>query len=311
MPIRDTRDPPASVFIIGSLVVSCSARVTRCPEAGETLEATDFIMEAGGKGFNVALAAHRLGVPVNGLFAVGSDPAGQFMRQAFVDLGLDADMLLTIAAPTGAGVGLIQADGENRIAVYPGANAELSAAHVDAKAGPQLDASLVFAQFEAPDAPIATAFALARRRGIATMLNPSPYRSIPRHILAATDILVVNEQEAAALGMDMFWTGSQAELARHLAAAGVGTLVVTRGAQGAVAWRHGEAFDQTAFPVAVVDSIGAGDAFNGAMIAALIEREEFAIALKWGCAAGALTASAVGVARALPDRAAIGSLIGR
>lgn len=285
--------------------------MTRCPEAGETLEATGFILEAGGKGFNVALAAHRLGVPVDGLFAVGADPAGQFMRKAFVDLGLDSGMLLTIAAPTGAGVGLIQADGENRIAVYPGANARLSAADVDAKADRQRNADLVFAQFEAPDAPIAAAFALARRCGIATMLNPSPYRAIPRHILAATDILVVNEQEVAALCMDMLWTGSQAGLAERLAAAGVGTLVITRGALGALAWRHGESIDQAGFPVAVVDSIGAGDAFNGAMIAALVGKEEFATALKWGCAAGALTVSALGVAQALPDRAALGSLIGR
>ena len=157
-----TRASPSHVFVVGSLVVACSAQVARCPDPGESLEATGFIMEAGGKGFNVALAAHRLGVTVDGLFAVGDDPPGHFMRTAFAAQGLDADLIHIVTAATGAGVGIIQADGENRIAVYPGANASLSVTHVTARADRLRKAGLIFAQFEAPDAPIAAAFALAR-----------------------------------------------------------------------------------------------------------------------------------------------------
>lgn len=311
MPIPVTSNEPSSVFVIGSLVVACSARVTRCPEPGESLEATGFIMEAGGKGFNVALAAHRLGVPVDGVFAVGDDPAGYFMQKAFADLELDAGLILTVEAATGAGVGLIQEDGENRIAVYPGANAQLSAEHVDAKGDRLRDAGLIFAQFEAPDAPIAAAFSLARKAGVPTMLNPSPYRSISQEILATTDIMVVNEQEAAALATDRLWTGPYHGLAASLAAAGVATLIVTRGPQGASAWHRGESVEQTGFAVEVVDSIGAGDAFTGAVIAALAKGEELATALQWGCAAGTLTVTGLGVAQALPDMVELRSMLRR
>lgn len=289
-------------------MVACSARVMRCPEPGESLEATGFIMEAGGKGFNVALAAHRLGVPVDGAFAVGDDPAGHFMQKAFADLGLDASVILTVDAATGAGVGLIQADGENRIAVYPGANAQLSADHVHAKADRLQDAGLIYAQFEAPDAPIAAAFAQARDVGIPTMLNPSPYRSISQEILAATDIMVVNEQEAVALCTDLLWTGSYHGLAAILSSSGVATLIVTCGSRGALAWHRGTPIKQDGFAVEVVDSIGAGDAFNGALIAALVRKEGLRTALRWGCAAGALSVTRLGVAQSLPNLLELRSL---
>lgn len=299
-----------AVFVVGSLVVACCARVARCPEPGESLIATDFIMEAGGKGFNVALAVHRLGVPVDGVFAVGNDAPGLFMRRHFADMGLADDALCVLETATGAGVGLIQEDGETRIAVYPGANAHLSAEHVVAKAERLRGADLVFAQFEVSDAPIAAAFALARGAGVTTMLNPSPYRPISAAILAATDVIVVNEQEAAALAADRHWTGPYEGLAALLAQAGVGGLIVTRGGRGARAWWHGKPIEQPAFPVEVVDGIGAGDAFAGSVIAALVKGESFGEALRWGCAAGALATTQLGLVQALPDMARLQTMLG-
>ncbi|MET0240097.1 MAG: ribokinase [Sphingobium sp.] len=307
LPVHPHRSPP--VFVIGSLVVACCARVPRCPEPGESLLATGFIMEPGGKGFNVALAAHRLGVPVDGVFAVGDDPPGAFMRAAFVAAGLDEALICTVAAATGAGVGLIQDDGDNRIAVYPGANAHLSAEHVLGRADRVRNAGLVFAQFEAPDAAIAEAFALARAAGVTTMLNPSPYRRVPDAILAATDIIVMNEPEAKALALDRLWIGDEDGLAASLAEAGVATLVITRGARGASAWHNGKRTNQPAFPVATIDSIGAGDAFAGGMIAALIQGNDIDQALRWGCAAGAIATTQLGLARALPAAAEIRQML--
>ncbi len=300
---------PAPVFVIGSLVVACCARVARCPEPGESLSATGFIMEAGGKGFNVALAAHRMGVPLDGVFAVGDDPAGALMRQAFAGQGLDESLIHIVDTPTGAGVGLIQEDGENRIVVYPGANARLSAEHVLHRAEGVRGAGIVFAQYEAPDAPIAAAFAMARAAGVMTILNPSPYRPISAEILASTDLLVVNAQEVAALASDRLWTGGWGGLATSLMDAGVAGLVVTQGAEGVSGWWRGERVDHPAFSVDVVDSIGAGDAFSGAMIAALAHREDFATALRWGSAAGAWVASRLGFVEALPDRAALDRML--
>lgn len=304
------KDDVVAVFVIGSLVVACCARVARCPEPGESLMATDFIMEAGGKGFNVAMAVHRLGVAVDGVFAVGDDAPGLFMRKHFSEMGLAEDALCILETATGAGIGLIQEDGENRIAVYPGANAHLSADHVAAKADRLRGASLVFAQFEAPDAPISSAFALARGAGVTTMLNPSPYRPISEAILTATDVLVVNEREAVALAVDRHWAGPYEGLAASLAEAGVSGLIVTRGGRGALGWWRGERIEQPAFAVEVVDSIGAGDAFTGGVIAALVNGESFADALRWGCAAGALATTRLGLLQALPDMVRLHRMLG-
>ncbi|MFT3965764.1 MAG: PfkB family carbohydrate kinase [Sphingobium sp.] len=297
-------------FVVGSLVMACCARVARCPEPGESLQALDFIMEAGGKGFNVALALHRLGMQVDGLFALGDDPAGDFMRRAFLASGLDEGLIRTVDARSGAGVGLIEADGDNRIAVYPGANALLTADHVAAVADHVRGASIAFAQFEAPDAPIAAAFSLARAAGVPTMLNPSPYRPIPPEILGATDMLVVNEREAAALAAGRIGDGGDEGLAASLAEAGVGTLIVTRGSKGAAAWRGGVRVDEPGFAVEAVDSIGAGDAFAGAFAVAAAHGLGLAAALRWGCAAGAITVSRLGLVEAVPDKEELAALLG-
>ncbi|HEX7873753.1 MAG TPA: ribokinase [Sphingobium sp.] len=299
--------PARPIFVLGSLVAACCARVARCPEPGETLRATDFLLEPGGKGFNVALAAHRLQVPVDGLFAVGDDLPGALMRASFARLGLREEMIETVGVPTGAGVGLIQADGENRIAVFPGANEALTAAHVAAREHRLRDAAVVFAQFEVSDEPIAAAFALARAAGIATILNPSPYRPISPEILAATDIMIVNENEAAQLARDCDSPGSFDRLAAVLAPR---TLIVTRGAQGALVWIEGEhRLEQPGLVVDVVDSIGAGDAFAGGVIAALARGLGLATALQWGCGAGALAVVQMGLIDALPDVPALDAVI--
>lgn len=297
----DPRADKGTLFVVGSLVVACCAKVPRCPEPGETLMASGFIIEAGGKGFNVALAAHRLGVRVDGLFAIGDDTPGLFMRTALSGQGLDQGMIVVTRGATGAGVGLVQADGENRIAVFPGANALLSAGHVHAKGEAIGQAELVFAQFEAPDEPIVTAFSLARESGVRTMLNPSPMRRIDDEILRRTDSLVLNAQEAEALALEKGWSADYGEMAQALAALGVGAFIVTCGAAGALAWRQGERIEQPGFQVIAQDSIGAGDAFSGGLIAALIRGEDLATALHWGCAAGALATTRFGLIDALPD----------
>lgn len=219
---------PISLFVVGSVVVACIARTGRMPGAGETVAADDFMIELGGKGFNVAVAAMRLDACVDGLFAVGDDNAASFARAAFGQAGLDAALLLTLPGKTGRGVGLIEPGGENRIAVHSGANARLTATHALSAAARIARADMVLAQFEAGDSVIAAAFAAARRSGVRTLLNPSPFRPIAAEILATADMIVVNRVEAAALAasLELEWTASsdhgQAEmrLARHLFARG-------------------------------------------------------------------------------------------
>ena len=219
------------IFVVGSVVVACSVKVTRLPLAGESLSGSTFLAEPGGKGFNLALAASRLGVGVDGIFSVGDDLFSSIVLSTFAQVGFPSEMLVHHEGSTGAGVAFVDPVGENCLAVCLGANLALTAADVHSFA-PRLHRSdLVAATFESPDAPIEAAFALARGRGIPTLLNPSPFRPIAPSILGQTSILVVNAVEAAALGLGTIILGAGApqptqEIDRLLGA-GLDLLVVT------------------------------------------------------------------------------------
>ena len=273
---------------MGSFVAACSAKVARLPLPGESLLASNFVLEPGGKGFNLIAGTQFLGVAVDGMLAIGDDPFGDFAKAAFARLGLKREMLVAFAGPTGAGIGFIDAGGENCLAVYPGANARLGAPEVKRAAGRISGARLVLAQFEIGDEPIECAFALARQAGGTTLLNPSPYREIPPQILANTSILVVNRVEADCLarqyGFDAADGGALAEI---LFAEGLRALIITSGAEGARLWEKnvGQSW-QPAFPAEVVDTLGAGDAFIAAFAAGFAAGLSLAQCLRWGAAAG-------------------------
>lgn len=288
------------VFVVGSFVVACSVKVTRLPRAGESLSASAFVAEAGGKGFNLALALHRLGAIVDGAFAIGSDPFAAIATSAFEKAGLLTSMLIVHEAPTGAGVGFVDDLGENCLAVSLGANRHLGVDDV-AGAARLSPGSLCLATFESPDIAIREAFRLARARGATTLLNPSPSRPLDPDILGSCDIIVVNELEAADLGLrpDGNAGGDVAiGIAGHEP-----TLVVTRGAEGAIAYRPGmPSCRQQAFRVPVIDTIGAGDAFTAGLAAGLLQGLPIEAALRTACACGALTAAHHGTFDAFPTR---------
>lgn len=292
------------VFVVGSFVVACSVTVACFPRPGESLDAAAFVSEPGGKGFNLALAMHRLGLGVDGVFAIGEDAMAAVATSALLDSGLSPHMLVRHTGSTGAGVGFIDKTGQNCLAVSLGANRLLSADDVLA-AAPSIDASsLVVATFESPDAPIRAAFARARAAGIGTLLNPSPFRPIDPEILKLTTILMANQIEADDLGLDgtglaVSGTGI-VERFEALARSGPEIIVVTLGERGAVAYRRGEWFYQDAFPVTVLDTIGAGDAFAAGFAASLVTGRPFEEAMRRGAACGALTASRVGAFAAFP-----------
>ncbi|MCJ2081728.1 PfkB family carbohydrate kinase [Methylobacterium sp. J-090] len=309
------------IFIVGSFVVACTVKVARLPRPGESLDATGFVVEPGGKGFNLAVTAHRLGARVDGVFAIGRDPFADLALAAFKRAGLSTDMVGRHDTSTGAGVGFIDARGENCLAVHLGANARLSAADIRRVADSVSGAVLVMATFESPDAPILAAFTLAREAGRPTLLNPSPHRRMDPEILARTAILVVNEVEAAALGSDLGLESDLGEevletepsaglagpaeayrpIAQRLMAGGPEMVVVTLGAAGAVAFRRGHApLHQAAIPVETVDTIGAGDAFAAGLAAGLVRDRPFAECLLRAAACGAIATRTFGAFDAFP-----------
>ena len=311
---------PPRIFVLGSFVAACTVKVDRIPRAGETLRAHSFKLEAGGKGFNCAAAIRRLGAEVDGLLAVGDDHFATLADTALAAEGLSSQLLLRIAGQTGAGVGFINSAGENWIAVHPGANALLSANHVEAATSRLLTTQAIIAQFEIGDEAIAAGFALARRNGTTTFLNPSPFRPIHPRVAALTDILVVNETEAAHLtGHEP--TGCRDGLASLLAwgdrlapvfRAGTSAVVVTGGAAGAVAFRPElPPLAQPAFAVRTIDTIGAGDAFMGGLALSLVSGLNWAESLRCAAACGAHAVTGFGVLASLPDAKARDALLTR
>lgn len=298
----------ASVFVLGSFVAACSAKVARLPLAGESLRAEAFTLEAGGKGFNLMVGARRLGASVDGLLAVGTDLLGTLAKPALSRADLPVGMLRGCDATTGSGIGFIDQNGENCLAVHPGANLLLSATHVREASGAIRGAQLVLAQFEINDEPIAEAFLVARSAGVPTLLNPSPYRAIDTRILAHTSILVLNRVEAAqlahAFGVDSTAADDRwMKLAAALFDRGLQSVVVTLGPEGAFACSaNGRAEFQPSFAVDVVDTMGAGDAFTAGLAVGLCEDRPFSDCLRRAAACGALATRRLGVFEALPTR---------
>ncbi|MFE1601898.1 ribokinase [Methylobacterium sp. ID0610] len=308
--VTDMGEDP-DLFVLGSFVAACSATVARLPRPGETLEAGSFRLDPGGKGLNLAVGARRLGARVDGLLAVGRDLFGDMAEAALRRAGLPAAMLHRTDAPTGAGIGFVDAEGENCIAVFPGANAELGPAAVARAAGRLVRAGFVLAQFEIGTAPVAEAFRRARAAGVATLLNPSPFRPVPAALLADTTVLVLNATEAAALRDDLGLPGESWEaLIAALLARGPRIVVVTLGAGGALAREaDGPLLAQPAIPVTAVDTIGAGDAFTAGLAVALAAGRPLGEALREAAACGACVVARLGVFDALPDRAARDALL--
>lgn len=306
-----------NLFVIGSFVAAITMSVQRLPAPGESVRARSILMEAGGKGFNIAAGARRLGAPVDGLIAVGSDMFAPLAREALERAGLPSTMVQSQPGPSGTGVGLIDAFGENVIAVAPGANSLLSDLDVRTAAARIIASSTILAQYEVEDAPIAAGFAIARKHGVRTILNPSPYRPIDIAILTSTDVIVVNATEARALAHDLRVLpegedpiSAATSLATALDGAGISALIITLGREGALLWRRGQKIvHQAAFPIDPIDATGCGDAFLAGFAAMLSESSDWIGSLRFAAACGALVCSRMGVFDALPTRSDVIQLL--
>ena len=191
--------PPPRAFVLGNFVQACCWQVARLPAPGETLQAHGFHNEAGGKGLNVAVGLQRLGARVQTLIGCGQDAAADELLALLATEGVDATHVHRLPGPSGWGAGLIGADGHNTIAVYPGANGLLTAAHAEAARSAIEAAALFYGQFETALPAVQVAFEIAHRQGVPTVLNPSPWQAPPAALRSATHTLIVNELEAAGL----------------------------------------------------------------------------------------------------------------
>jgi ribokinase len=252
----------------------------------------------GGKGSNQAVAAARAGGRVGIIAALGDDAAGQAARALWAEEGIAAEAVQTTQAPTGAASILLDAAGENQIIIIPGANAELT---LPLGFTPPADIAVALAQLETPQA--ATAALFRSLTGARRILNVAPAAAILPELLSVTDMLVLNETEAAILAQR---EAEPAALAIALAAETMREVILTAGAIGAF-WARpdGVVIDAAPPRVAVTDTTGAGDAFLGAFAAFSAEGLAQERILRQAVTAGALACTQDGAVPSLPYRAAI------
>ena len=290
------------VVVVGSANLDLVARTKRLPHPGETVAAHGYFEACGGKGANQAIAAARAGARTAFIGAVGHDSAGETLRRAFVDDGVDVSRLASVDAPTGRALIGVSDDAENLIIVVPGANHAIALTDIDAAAHVISRAKVLLMQLEVPLNVVQRAAALAGDDTI-VVLNPAPATVLPDALLAHLDVITPNEHEEQLLGG-----------AEHLLARGVGTVVVTEGSRGARLVTNSGTTRIAPHPVTPVDTTGAGDAFCGALSARLALDGGLAAlnsSLRAAAVAGALATTVQGAVPSLPRWPAIAAIVGR
>jgi ribokinase len=298
---------------MGIFAVDLGFRAKEIPVWGQTILGSGFRLGPGGKGSNQAVAAARLGGKVHFISKIGRDVFGDMAVRLHTEEGVDTRFLLkSTEHPTGAASIIIdETRGDNAIIVFPGAASTLTCEEID-EAEAQISASAAFmTQLELPVPIVEHGLKLARRLGIPTILNPAPARDLPPSLYELCEYLTPNESEAEALTGISVSTLAQAECAADaLLDQGVQNIVLTLGARGALIKNaSGSAHIQAFNAGAVVETTGAGDAFNAGLAIALSEGMEIADAVKFSCAVAAICVTRPGTAPSMPTRSEVDALI--
>lgn len=308
---RDASIETADVVCIASWNADLVSRVARPMARGETLMASAFSISPGGKGSNAAVAAARQGARVALVARIGDDDFGRMGLDLWAAEGI-AIGHVEQAANERSGVAqiLVYGDGDNSIAVYPGAGAGLGARHALAATDLLINCRVVMASCEVPVEATLQAFQLTRQANAITVLNPAPAMPLPDELLALVDVLTPNESELLDLA-GPGCAGSVDAAAALLMKRGVRSVLVTLGAAGCRLYQSGQApVDLVGRAMPVADTIGAGDTFTGTLAAALARGEPLPAAMQWANAAAALSVTRHGAVTGMPTRAAVAALLG-
>jgi ribokinase len=297
------------IVILGVFVADAAFRCDRMPKLGETLIGTGFSLGPGGKGSNQAVAAAKAGGDVGFLTRIGDDAFGAMGRAVWAEAGVAPMAIVDPDRPTGAaGIFIENGAGHNAIVISPGAAGAISHADIDASAKVIGAARVAVTQLEQPIDVAERFLSIAAKGGAITVLNPAPGNTLPKGMLGLCDYITPNEAEAEALtGIAVVDMASAERAAAALLAQGVRrAVIITLGAQGALVMgaqgaRHIPAMQ--AGPV--VDTTGAGDAFNGGFACALSQGQPLEDALRFATAVAALSVTRQGAAASMPDRAAV------
>ena len=279
----------------------------RLPADGETVVGNRFVTYAGGKGANQAVAVARMGARSKMMGRVGDDMFGPQLIELLETASVETDAVgVTPGVSSGIAVINVGEGGQNRIVQVLGANDTCGESEYNAIADLAAQMSALLLQLEVSVELSLRAATTASSHGVTVILDPGPVRPIPSDFYRHISVITPNETEAEALvGYRITGPETARNAARELVNRGVGAAVVKLGAQGAY-WDDGERTGHvSAFPVDAVDTVAAGDAFNGALAVALSEGRSLEEAVRWGCAAGALAVTQVGAQDSMPTREAV------
>jgi ribokinase len=286
-------------------------KLDRIPRPGETRLGGEFLTAAGGKGANQAVAAAKAGGDVTLIARVGQDMFGERAVAGLVKQGVNVDYVQYDKCPSGVALIFVGADGENCIAVGSGANAKLSPADVRRAKTALAQADVVVMQLESPLETVQAAADLAAARGRLVILNPAPAQPLPDKLLKKVSILTPNETEAELLtGVKVKNNASCVRAADVLRRKGVGTVIITLGAEGAFVASPTLNERVPGFKMKAVDTTAAGDTFSGALAVALAEGKPLADAVRFANAAAAISVTRIGAQPSAPTRREVQKLVG-
>jgi len=302
------------IVILGIFVADTAYRAERQPKMGETILGKSFVLGPGGKGSNQSVAAAMAGGRTHFITRLGKDAFADIARATWATSGVHPEVTEDAESYTGAAYIFIEeATGNNAIIVAPGAAGRVSVADVEARADLIRGAAVFVTQLEQPIPAARRALEIARGAGVRTILNPAPAAPLDDAMLALCDFLTPNESEAETLtGRPVTSLAEAGKAADALLARGVGAVVVTLGGNGAL---YRDRTRSVHVPVIsagpVVETTGAGDAFNGGFAVALSEGRDVVEAVRFGCATAGISVTRPGTAPAMPARAEIEALLAR
>lgn len=292
------------LVVLGSINADHILNLDAFPTPGETVTGSQYQIAFGGKGANQAVAAGRSGADIAFIACTGDDDTGERIRKQLVSDNIDVAPVSVIdGESTGVALIFVNGEGENVIGIHAGANAALSTALVEAQRETIADAAALLMQLESPLESVLAAAKIAHQNQTRVALNPAPARALSDELLALVDIITPNETEAEKLtGIRVDNDEDAARAALVLHAKGIGMVLITLGSRGVWASVNGEGRRVPGFKVNAIDTIAAGDTFNGALMTALLEEQPLDAAIRFAHAAAAIAVTRKGAQPSVPWR---------
>lgn len=292
------------LVVLGSINADHILNINHFPQPGETVIGKQYTVAFGGKGANQAVAAGRAGADISFIACVGDDDIGERVRKQLASDNIDTSPVEAIAGTT-TGVALIfvNAEGENVIGIDAGANNAVTPSYLNRYQQEIVDASALLMQLESPLDTVLAAAKLAHQHQTRVILNPAPACELPDELLSLVDMITPNETEAERLtGIAVNNNEDAARAALALHDKGIETVIITLGSKGVWLSQKGEGKQVVGFRVKAVDTIAAGDTFNGALVTALLEGKPMDSAVRFAHAAAAIAVTRPGAQPSVPWR---------